>query len=99
MPTATHPCQEMNDGVCFCNSNARTLVQPRGRSEGPYWLCDAHASHYLRNRNCEDVTPTAYKELQPLIAVTVGVGNFSYRIKEDPIGEVYMLLSKLEKQS
>jgi hypothetical protein len=39
-----------------CNDPAFTLVQPRGRSEGPYWLCPEHADHYLRNRDCEDVT-------------------------------------------
>ena len=40
-----------------CGAPARTLVQPRGRTEGPYWMCDWCAEHNLRNRNCEDVTP------------------------------------------
>ena len=40
-----------------CGAPARTLVQPHGRTEGPYWMCDRCAEHNLRNRNCEDVTP------------------------------------------
>lgn len=56
-----HTCQEVlmaiGDKLVRCGDPAKTLVQPRGRKEGPYWLCPSHADHYLRNRNCENVTP------------------------------------------
>lgn len=60
-----HTCQETKVGnyqsldlaLHTCGQPAYTLVQPRGRSEGPYWLCHADAAHYLHNRDCEDVTP------------------------------------------
>jgi hypothetical protein len=56
-----HTCQEttgmVGDRYLRCGAPAKTLVQPRGRTEGPYWMCDACASHNIHNRNCEDVTP------------------------------------------
>ena len=61
-----HTCQEVHGTIgeqyLRCGAPASTLVQPRGRTEGPYWLCPPHASHYLHNRDCEDVTPEVETE-------------------------------------
>ena len=58
---ARYTCQEttgmIGDRYLRCGAPARTLVQPRGRAEGPYWMCAPCADHNIRNRNCEDVTP------------------------------------------
>ena len=56
-----HRCQEVEGMIgslyLRCGEPATTLVKLRGRDEGPYWLCDMHAFHYIKNRNCEDITP------------------------------------------
>jgi hypothetical protein len=56
-----HTCQEVEmmigDKPIQCGAPAETLVRLRGRDEGPYWLCEMHAFHYIKNRNCEDITP------------------------------------------
>jgi hypothetical protein len=56
-----HRCSEVlmaiGDAFIRCHKDARTRVAWRDRTEGPYWLCPAHADHYLRNRGAIDVTP------------------------------------------
>ena len=57
MKRTEHTCQAVSDVVYLrCDALARTLVKPRGRSGGPYWLCSEHASYYLHNHGGEDVT-------------------------------------------
>lgn len=57
----THTCQEtigmIGEQYLRCGKPAQILVQPRGRTEGPYWMCDYCASHNIHNRDCQDVTP------------------------------------------
>ena len=61
-----HTCQEttgmIGEEYLRCGAPAETLVQPRGRTEGPYWMCSACANHNIRNRDCEDVTPQAIEK-------------------------------------
>lgn len=56
-----HTCEEttgmIGDAYIRCGASAKILVQPRGRTEGPYWMCDSCASHNIMNRDCENVTP------------------------------------------
>ncbi len=61
MKTTLHTCEEttgmVGDDYIRCGAPASRLIQPIGRSEGPYWMCDPCASHNVRNRHCADVTP------------------------------------------
>jgi hypothetical protein len=54
-------CEEttgmIGDTYIRCERPATTLVQHRGRTEGPYWMCATCASHNLENRDAEDITP------------------------------------------
>lgn len=56
-----HRCEEtlgmIGSQYLRCGAPAKTLVQHRGRNEGPYWMCDEHAHHNIHNRNAEDITP------------------------------------------
>ncbi len=76
-----------------CGKPADILVQPRGRNEGPYWMCEEHAHHNLLNRNCADVTPAEVKRQWPKADI------IGYKIRRDFLPEVYALLSRLERQS
>jgi hypothetical protein len=48
-------CQETTGAIgnlyLRCGKPAVAVVQHRGRSEGPYDLCEACADHNVRNRN------------------------------------------------
>jgi hypothetical protein len=53
----THGYDEDADMYLRCGKLAAILVQHRGRTEGPYWMCRFHAAHNIDNRNAEDITP------------------------------------------
>lgn len=95
-----HTCEEtlgmIGNEYVRCGRPAPTLVQHRGRAEGPYWMCREHAAHNLHNRNAEDITPDA-ERVREFTDVNCGAG--AYRIDDRYMPEVYALLSKLEKQS
>lgn len=89
----------VEDKYLRCGAPARTLVKHKGRDEGPYWMCDACASHNIQNRNGEDVTPES-ERVHTYTDVCIGIGSGSgYRIDDRFMSEVYVLLSKLERQS
>jgi hypothetical protein len=94
-------CQEttgtIGESYLRCGKPSTTLVQHRGRTEGPYWMCDACAFHNVYNRDAEDVTPAELRMDRP-VKVRVGDGQFAYVIQEHLLPEVYALLSRLEKQ-
>ena len=56
-----HACEEtagmIGDSYLRCGAPAEILVQHKGRTEGPYWMCPLCAWHNIRNRNGADITP------------------------------------------
>lgn len=60
-PAGVHSCAEtygVTNGVAVdrylqCGAPAFALIQHRGRTEGPYWMCPFHARHNIKNRNAE----------------------------------------------
>jgi hypothetical protein len=43
----------IGDQYLRCGLPAVALVQRRGRTEGPYYMCLEHADYNCRNRNAE----------------------------------------------
>jgi len=100
---ADHKCEEVEGMVgsqyLRCGAPAATLVKHRGRDEGPYWMCPEHASHNIRNRGADDVTPEA-ERVRTFTRVTCeSAHGCGYRIDDRYMDQVYALLSRLEKMS
>ena len=57
--TTQRTCEEttgmIGEWYTHCGAPAVCIVQHRGRSEGPYAMCRADASHNVRHRDAEVV--------------------------------------------